>query len=742
MAGKVTTFYSFKGGNGRSMSLANVAWALATNGEKVLVIDWDLEAPGLHRYFHPFLEDPDQTRSLGLIDHIWAYVEKRSAGSLSPLDLEALASAEGIVQSLELPLRKHTGHLHFIGAGRQDDEYSAKVGGLDWSTLYAKFGGEAFLDAMLKWARSRYTHILIDSRTGVADTAGVCTTQLPDQVALFLVYNRQSIDGTAAVARSIMKGRRDRGQPPVDLFVCPSRVEERGNIDAARRYTLVRLAPAIQRARAVLMTELKRNEIRHYPWCAFEEKLAVFEDEPDERGSLLDAMHIMASRLAGRKRIEPVKIPQQVIELYWRRAAFDDPRLADLEELASAPTTEIVTKLVPWLESALKQPEERTDWLAQLAETCVERAATIAETANSDIAAFLSDGGLELGLQVYEREGRSFRMRFAQMLGSRSDFLQQIGRLDEALDAATESATLFGRDASSLAQWRQVRALERVAELQDAQGRHEDALGTYREMVARLDSFAIRDLPMGGAIEALRARRLLALALFKRGELPEAFSILDHAVRDLAGLDQEFRARNSPEIAALLSAHVEVAMALDPSLGERVLKQARLRLDTISEFRGARASLQRSLVLAEAMGLLRSGRPEAALIALDVLDEDGRRSAAALETLAAIHLELDRPDEAQMYLQQAIARYPALPPASVIELIRRTIEGTGDPHLLMELMFASNRGNRRGFVESEEVLAMIESVKAAVSPERRKGLEVLVKLMSDPHGRRPPPNKA
>lgn len=735
MAGKVTTFYSFKGGNGRSMSLANVAWALATNGEKVLVIDWDLEAPGLHRYFHPFLEDPDQTRSSGLVDHIWNYVEKRTRGSTTPSDIEALASAESIIQPLELPLRKRTGHLHFIGAGRQDDEYSAKVGGLDWSTFYARFGGEAFLDAMLKWARSRYTHILIDSRTGVADTAGVCTTQLPDQVALFLVYNRQSIEGTAAVARSIMKGRRERGQPSVDLFVCPSRVEERGNIDAARRYTLARLAPAIQRPRPVLLSELKRNEIRHYPWCAFEEKLAVFEDEPDERGSLLDAMHIMAARLADRPNIEPIKIPAETIELYWRRAAFDDPRLADLEELASAPATEAVSKLVPWLESALDHPEERLDWLAQLAETCVERAAMIAETANSDVAAFLSDGGLELGLRVYDREGRSFRTRFAQMLGSRSDFLQQIGRLDEALDAANQSAALFGRDQTPLGRWRQVRALERVAELQDAQGQFDEALSTYREMVEGFESLGRRDLPIGGELEGLRARRLLASALVNRGQLQEAFAVLDFAVRHFPAHDKEFRARNSPEIAALLSMQVEVAMALDKGLGDRVLKQARLRLEAVSEYRGARASLQRSLVLAEATGLLRSGDPGAALVALDTLDEEGRRSSAALETLAAIHLDLKQPETAQVYLQQALTRYPALPPAHVIDLIRRTIEQTGDPRLLMELILSSNRANRHGVVANAEIRALMEGVMAAVSSERRKGLEVLVKLMSDSHDR-------
>ena len=55
--GRVITFYSFKGGTGRSMALANIATTLAQrNGNRVLAIDWDLEAPGLHSYFRPYLK--------------------------------------------------------------------------------------------------------------------------------------------------------------------------------------------------------------------------------------------------------------------------------------------------------------------------------------------------------------------------------------------------------------------------------------------------------------------------------------------------------------------------------------------------------------------------------------------------------------------------------------------------------------------------------------------------------------
>lgn len=52
--GSIITSYSYKGGVGRSMALANVSVLLARQGLRVLSVDWDLEAPGLERYFSYF----------------------------------------------------------------------------------------------------------------------------------------------------------------------------------------------------------------------------------------------------------------------------------------------------------------------------------------------------------------------------------------------------------------------------------------------------------------------------------------------------------------------------------------------------------------------------------------------------------------------------------------------------------------------------------------------------------------
>jgi predicted acylesterase/phospholipase RssA len=48
----IYTLYSFKGGVGRSMALANLGAFFCRKGLRVLLIDWDLEAPGLESYFY------------------------------------------------------------------------------------------------------------------------------------------------------------------------------------------------------------------------------------------------------------------------------------------------------------------------------------------------------------------------------------------------------------------------------------------------------------------------------------------------------------------------------------------------------------------------------------------------------------------------------------------------------------------------------------------------------------------
>lgn len=78
--GIVTTFYSYKGGVGRSFALANIGALLSKWGYKVLCVDWDLESPGLSKYFGKYLNSGKHRMSGAMAGGVVEYVEAIGAG--------------------------------------------------------------------------------------------------------------------------------------------------------------------------------------------------------------------------------------------------------------------------------------------------------------------------------------------------------------------------------------------------------------------------------------------------------------------------------------------------------------------------------------------------------------------------------------------------------------------------------------------------------------------------------------
>ncbi|MCP9493663.1 MAG: NB-ARC domain-containing protein [Pyrinomonadaceae bacterium MAG19_C2-C3] len=72
----IYTFYSYKGGVGRSMALANTAAWFYEQGLRVVIIDWDLEAPGLESFFVGRDELERVRAKPGLIDLLLAYKDE------------------------------------------------------------------------------------------------------------------------------------------------------------------------------------------------------------------------------------------------------------------------------------------------------------------------------------------------------------------------------------------------------------------------------------------------------------------------------------------------------------------------------------------------------------------------------------------------------------------------------------------------------------------------------------------
>jgi MinD-like ATPase involved in chromosome partitioning or flagellar assembly/tetratricopeptide (TPR) repeat protein len=301
-AGQIITFYSYKGGVGRTMALANIAWILANTGRRVLTVDWDLESPGLHLYFMPFLADRKLRQSPGVIDAILEYGRAVSTrGPLDEAELRRAARIQRYATSLERYEFANGGSIDFVPSGQQVAEYSATVSNFDWSDFWERLDGRAFLSAWAAGMRANYDVTLVDSRTGLSDNAGICTVELPDTVVNCFTFNNQNIDGAAAAARAI-RAMRDEVGVPVRIFPVPTRVEdgEAAKVDRWRGNAQHRFSALVaDLGYADPAKYWGTVEIPYKVFYAYEETLATFGDRPHLENTLLAAYQRLAGELVG-----------------------------------------------------------------------------------------------------------------------------------------------------------------------------------------------------------------------------------------------------------------------------------------------------------------------------------------------------------------------------------------------------------------------------------------------------------
>ena len=364
--GKIVTFYSFKGGTGRTMALANVAWILASNGLKVLVVDWDLDSPGLHRYFHPFLEPPKVAATPGIFELITEYVWDATQVADRPDDW-----AQGYAQILPHAISVNwpfpdDGTLDFVSAGRQNRDYSSAATTIDWDNFYDRLDGGQFIDALRADMKAHYDYTLIDSRTGLSDIADICTVHLPDILVDCFTLNDQSIDGAAAIAKNLAQRFHYRN---IQVLPVPMRIDE-----AEKDKADVGLATAKARFGGLRagLTAYEENDywasvpIPYKPFYAFEETLAVFGDAPRSPLSLLGAYERLTVAITD-GRINAAGVMSEETRLMYK-AAFIRPR--------QPPPGDIYLSYVP---------EDRmwADWISAV---LAPRGITIARPANASAA--------------------------------------------------------------------------------------------------------------------------------------------------------------------------------------------------------------------------------------------------------------------------------------------------------------------------------------------------------------------
>ncbi len=203
----VVTFYSYKGGVGRSAALAACSLLLAKKGKRVVILDFDLEAPGVMSYLIPNESQP----SKGVLDYL---IEKPILKD--SFDSDRLKSLFFRSVSAELV---ENGELFVMPAAKIDYQYIKKMAHIDLEVLEKQ--PNKVIASLLEDINLAYKPdvILIDSRTGIVDMAGALLFSYSDLVCGFFYNNEQNRQGLRILIECI-KARKSEGKYiPEFIFV-------------------------------------------------------------------------------------------------------------------------------------------------------------------------------------------------------------------------------------------------------------------------------------------------------------------------------------------------------------------------------------------------------------------------------------------------------------------------------------------------------------------------------------------
>ena len=322
--GIVYTFYSFKGGVGRTMALANVAALLAKWGHSVLVVDWDLEAPGLERFFEGQKPDIQRVRATtpGIVDLVQARTNGKGLHWRNCL--------------FDVEIGGNGGRLSILSAGRSGEDYPARLQSLDFPELFDKHGLGSYIEELRNEWIAAFDFVLIDSRTGVTDIGGICTVHLADVLVLLFTANESSSEGAIEI---VERARKAQQHLPLDrrrllAVPVPARDESRTEYELATKWkqTFAERFGELYRdwlpSGKTVHDAIDLLRIPYVPYWSFGEQLPAIQEGTSDPASLGHAYEILARMLAVRLDWGPALQGQTLAPPPARRRELDEEWVA------------------------------------------------------------------------------------------------------------------------------------------------------------------------------------------------------------------------------------------------------------------------------------------------------------------------------------------------------------------------------------------------------------------------------
>lgn len=181
---KIVTFYSYKGGVGRTIALIQTAYLLAKKGKNVLLVDLDIEAPSLYDIFKDRLDI-----QCGLVDYLYEQVTS-SDHTEKQIKLTDIFSQIKFDETLE-------GNVFVVPAGQLSSEYVFKLKQLQPQMISRKdYMNKLFLEFedMLN-----VDIILVDSRTGLNEWGAFSLFDIADEMVFFAYPNQENVRGLGLI---------------------------------------------------------------------------------------------------------------------------------------------------------------------------------------------------------------------------------------------------------------------------------------------------------------------------------------------------------------------------------------------------------------------------------------------------------------------------------------------------------------------------------------------------------------
>ncbi|MFN2262407.1 MAG: KGGVGR-motif variant AAA ATPase [Psychroflexus sp.] len=286
----IITFYSYKGGVGRSMALANIAYELSKRKFKVLVVDWDLEAPGIERFFSSF---KIENSSEGLLQLLLAYKNDSNPNYQNFL---------WKINTL------HEFPISLLHSGRDKDPatYSSLLQSFDWTVFFTNEKGGYHLESLRTEWHNDFDFVLIDSRTGLSDSSGICTIMMPDILVPMFTANYQSLFGVRDIVKYIQTARQrlEVDRMALTVLPIPSRFGTRVEFKESLEW-LERIADILKDCYSDWLPKwiepkyiLEQIKIPQIDYFSFGEKLAVVEqgtNDPEGMGFIFSKIATLLS---------------------------------------------------------------------------------------------------------------------------------------------------------------------------------------------------------------------------------------------------------------------------------------------------------------------------------------------------------------------------------------------------------------------------------------------------------------